>query len=203
VSGSNAVLVGIRYAIVLPYPRVRAVRQFSYQDGNGDPVELTAGTGYNADIESQPARLAPSFGQMWPVARVIVNAVQVDYVTGYGGTVTVSMTAGSSLITSPYRFSPAMVGLSLSVPGAGADGAALTTTIASLDEGGNAVAADNATTDVTDAAAYLGDPVPDQIQLAIMRLALFRYENRGSVLERERFFKTLRSELLNYRDLRL
>lgn len=84
VSGSNAVLVGIRYAIVLPYPPVQSISVFQYQDANGDVTQMTAGTNYIADFSSQPARLTPPFGQMWPVARVVVNAVQVDYVSGYG-----------------------------------------------------------------------------------------------------------------------
>src|SRR6185312_1480058 len=36
VSGSNAVLVGIRYAIVLPYPPVQSIAQFIYQNANGE-----------------------------------------------------------------------------------------------------------------------------------------------------------------------
>ena len=91
-------LVGIRYAIALPYPRVRWIVSFQYQDQNGEVQEMTVGVGqgqYNEDLSSQPARLTPPFGQMWPVARVITNAVQVDYATGYGGNITIGMTASS------------------------------------------------------------------------------------------------------------
>jgi hypothetical protein len=84
VSGANAVLVGIRYAIMLPCPPVTSIVQFTYQDANGNPVTMVDGTNYIKDLSSQPARLMPPFGQMWPVARVIANAVQVDYVCGYG-----------------------------------------------------------------------------------------------------------------------
>ena len=84
VSGSNAVLVGIRYAIVLPFPPVRSIDLFQYLDANGNTTALAeyAGSppsgGYVKDIISNPARLTPPFGQMWPVARVVVNAVEVQ-----------------------------------------------------------------------------------------------------------------------------
>ncbi|WP_420239256.1 hypothetical protein ACOBR2_06665 [Telmatobacter bradus] len=87
VSGSNAVLVGIRYAIALPWPQVRQIVNFTYQDENGNaqaftPVsssenDLDANLYCIQDLDSQPARLMPLFGSMWPVARVVANAVQV------------------------------------------------------------------------------------------------------------------------------
>jgi hypothetical protein len=96
VSGSNAILVGIRYAIALPWPQARSVELFQYLDQNGDTQEMEEGTDFIQDLDSQPARLMPLFGAMWPVARVVANAVQVDYVTGYWGSIPVQMTAGSA-----------------------------------------------------------------------------------------------------------
>jgi len=203
VSGSNAVLAGIRYAIALPYPRVRWVVDFQYQDQNGDVQDMTIGVGtgnYQEDLSSQPARLTPPFGQMWPVARVITNAVQVDYATGYGGNITIGMTASSAAITGT-TFYPESVGLSLSVPGAGPSGATLVTTIASVDDEGNGTAANTAATTVTGAVAYLGDPVPYAIQLEIMRLALYYYENRNFSPDKE-FINSVKRGLSPYRDLR-
>jgi hypothetical protein len=43
VSGSNAVLVGIRYAIVLPYPPVRQIESFIYQNANGQVTSMIVG----------------------------------------------------------------------------------------------------------------------------------------------------------------
>lgn len=205
VSGSNAVLVGIRYAIALPYPRVRAVTAFQYQDQNGNPQQLIASTNYVKDLSSQPARLTPLFGEMWPVARVVINAVQVDYVTGYGGTFVVDIAQGASLITGA-TFPQDFAGLAISIPGAGAGSpaGALNTTIASVDGGGNATLAVNASTTVANATAYVGDPVPEEVQVAIMRHALWHYENRGSTpSNRKDFFDSLKSQLNNFRDLRL
>lgn len=89
VSGSNAVLVGIRYAIVLPYPPVQSISAFQYLNANGTTTTMTSGTDYTQDLSSQPARLTPPFGSMWPVARVVPNAVEVDFVCGYGDAIAV------------------------------------------------------------------------------------------------------------------
>jgi len=203
VSGSNAVLVGIRYAIALPYPRVRGVVQFLYQDENGDPQTLIPGGTYILDIESQPARLMPLFGEMWPVARVVANAVQVDYLTGYGGNITIGVTASSAAITG-YVFNSSMVGLSLTVPGAGnSEGtAALVTAISAVDDSGNGTMANNAVFTVAGAYAYLGEPIPDLVQIAVMRLSNYYYENRTSSPDKN-FLDSVKQQLAPYRDLRL
>lgn len=214
VSGSNAVLVGIRYAIVLPYPPVRQIESFIYQNANGQvtsmivgpltiggvtntinqPISIntvlphglpsgatvviadnapllallngqasqvitvidandftlngtigtgasigTAGTvtGYNyvSDILSNPARLTPLFGQMWPVARVVVNAIEVQFQIGYAIPIPVSMDGTTGAVTSSYTFLATDVGRPLSVPGAGPGGGTLNTIVASVTDG--------------------------------------------------------------------
>jgi uncharacterized phiE125 gp8 family phage protein len=55
--------------------------------GDGTSISgggTVTGKNYVEDLLSQPARLTPVFGQMWPVARVVANAVQITYVCGYG-----------------------------------------------------------------------------------------------------------------------
>jgi hypothetical protein len=84
VSGSNAVLVGIRYAIVLPYSPVQSIDTFTYLANNQDTVTMQEGTDYRADLLSNPARLTPVWGAVWPVALVETNAVQITYTVGYG-----------------------------------------------------------------------------------------------------------------------
>lgn len=162
VSGSNALLVGIRYAIELPYPPVRSVT-IQYQNVNGSPTVMVAGTDFLVDLDSQPARLMPPFGAMWPVARVTANAVQVDYVLGYAAPVAASMTLGSALIGtgSPagFVFTAANVGQLISIPGAGAAGGTLNTVILSVNGSGVATARDKAVTavDVASTTALLVD----------------------------------------------
>ena len=84
VSGANALLVGLRYAISLPCPPVQSIDVFKYVDTNGGTTQLTANVGFIADLQSQPARLAPPFGSVWPAAQVVPNAIQIDYTAGYG-----------------------------------------------------------------------------------------------------------------------
>lgn len=205
VSGANAVLVGIRYAIIPPYPRVRAIVNFQYQDANGAVQQMTVGGNsgqYAKDLSSQPARLTPPFGQMWPVARVIPNAVQIDYVTGYGGQVSgIGMVINTKVITGA-TFQQDYMGLALCVKGAGTGGAVLNTTIAAVDVNGNATTADAAVATVTGADAWLGDPIPTDIQVAIMRLAAY-YDINRNLSPDEKFINSVKRMLAPFRDLRL
>jgi hypothetical protein len=202
VSGSNAVLVGIRYAIQLPCPKVRAVVNFQYQDQNGNPTQLINNETFFEDLASQPARLTPPFGQMWPVARVITNAVTVDYVTGYGGPATVSVAAASQAVTG-VTFYQEDVGLPISIPGAGPlvnnVATALSTTISAVDGSGNGTLATASTTAVANASAWLGKQVPQLIDVAIMLLVNQWYQNRD---ENADIPQSVKSILSPHRDLR-
>ena len=204
VSGSNAVLVGIRYAIALPWPQVRQLVAFQYQDANGAVQPMTAGTNFTADLDSQPARLTPMFGQMWPVARVVPNAVQVDYVTGYWGAITVGMTNGSAALTSAFKFLPRDVGSAITIPGAGApvngQPAALATTIASVDGSGAATLAAAASATAAGQSTTFGT-MPSSVRLAIMALAAYWYENR--VPDSDDIPFGVKALLYPYRDQRL
>lgn len=200
VSGSNAVLVGIRYAILLPYPPVTSITQFVYQDQNGNPQAMLAPANYNQDLSSQPARLTPLFGQMWPVARVVTNAVYVDYVCGYGGPISGVNIAASSAVTSGYTFLPTDAGRAITVNGAGVSEEDLLTTILSVDVSGNATLATAASTAVTSGTGYLGDPVPDMIKIAIKLLVSNWYEKR--LPDDADIPMAVKAVLSPYRDLR-
>lgn len=201
VSGSNAVLVGIRYAIALPLPPARAVVAFQFQDQNGGSQNMVAGTSYFEDLQSQPARLTPPFGQMWPVARVIANAINVDFICGYGGPVTVSVdpAVGGGLTLAGATFYPEDVGRAISIPGAGAAQATLSTTIASVANGIATLAA-AAQTAAPNVSAWLGLPVPQLISVAIMLLVARWYESR--LPDDSNVPQAVKSILGPYRDLR-
>jgi hypothetical protein len=201
VSGSNAVLVGIRYAVLLPFPQVRQIVNFQYQDENGAVQVMTAGVDFIQDLDSQPARLMPLFGTMWPVARVVSNAVQVDYVTGSQGQIAVSMLVASAAITSSFQFLPRDVGAALTIPGAGALGKPLVTSIAAVDVDGNATAADLASTTVQGVTAWFdGMPELRMAKLAIKALVLAWYENRG--MDTAAVSEGVKALLRPFRDLR-
>jgi len=182
VSGSNAVLVGIRYAIVLPYPPVQAIEAFAYLNANGTETDLVSTPGsFVQDLDSQPARLAPPFGQMWPVARVVPNAVRVDYRLGYASPVTVTASTSSTATASP-AFTAAHVGRPLSIPGAGPNRGTLNTVIQSVDGSGNATLRDQPAADVSAIAALLvdyGNPAHwELVKLAIKFLVNSWYVKR-------------------------
>jgi hypothetical protein len=277
VSGSNAILVGIRYALVLPFPPVQSIASFIYQNANGQVTSMIQGpnmiasvtntygaplqlvtstphglqtgsavtlagnsslisflngetfenvtvldantfllngtvgdgttsisgggtaTGYNYthDLASQPARLTPIFGQMWPVARVIVNAVQVEFVCGYGGPVTVSMDPNSTAITGA-TFASTDVGKPISIPGAGPNGDTLNTILAAVDGSGNGTTRTAAFTGVTDVTAVMN--IPEGIKTAIKLLTTYWYENR--VPDNNNIPMAVKAVLGPYRDLR-
>jgi hypothetical protein len=131
-----ALLAGIRYAIVLPYPPVNAIVNFQYENANGVVTVMNPATDYIQDLLSNPARLTPPFGQMWPVARVVLNAVQIDFQIGYARPL-VASTGGSppnmdEIQASTYMFLPTDVGRPISIPGAGPNGGTLNTAIAAV-----------------------------------------------------------------------
>ena len=214
VSGSNAVLVGIRYAIMLPYPPVQSIVNFQYQDSNGNPVVMDPATDYVQDLMSNPARLTPPFGRMWPVARVVVNAVQVDYSLGYASPIVVSNSATSKTVTATaYEFQTTDVGRPISIPGAGPvtpyapAGGVLNTVIAAVPGAPSASATlrDQATTATSDVTALLvntpsANPAHwSMIKDAIKLYVAGRYEKRLPDAEVQ---ESLNSVLWPVRDLR-
>ncbi len=79
--------------IEIPRPPLSALTHIKYIDGDG--VEQTWSTAsYYVETPSgpfaQPARVFPVFGESWPTARAQQNAVELEFVAGYG-------TAGSNV----------------------------------------------------------------------------------------------------------
>lgn len=71
--------------VLLPGGLVRSITTVAYTDANGVGQTLSAGSGYQADLDSQPARLLPpAAGGSWPATQSDkANAVQITYETGY------------------------------------------------------------------------------------------------------------------------
>jgi len=193
VSGSNAVLVGIRYAILLPYPPVNSILGFQYQDANGTATQMVQGSDYIADLMSNPARLTPLFGKMWPVARVVINAVQIDYSLGYAIPLTVTTAAASATVqSSSYQFQISDIGRPISIPFAGPEsdyapsGETLNTVITAVGSppNGTATLRDKAGNAASGVGALLvnapaGNPAHwEMIKNAIKLYVSGKYENR-------------------------
>lgn len=287
VSGSNAVLVGIRYAIVLPYPPVRNLVAFNYLNANGlttsmiigplaiasvvnlsgQPLAINTavphtlasgasvtfagnlalvsviggnsavivvtgdsqftvlgvngtgsaipGTGtatgfnFNQDLSGNPARLAPVFGQMWPVARVTLNAVQVDYTLGYANPILVTVAASSGVVaSSDYAFQLTDIGRPLSIPNAGVNAQTLNTIVTGLTGSppdGGAIIRDAASTAVEDQVSLIvNTPSANvahwaKIKRAICTMTLQSYLGR---IPRQEIEDTVQKILYPVRDLR-
>jgi hypothetical protein len=70
------------YPIELPRPPLRSVVSVSYYNGTGDLVVIDPST-YQVSTGT-PGRVAPAFGQVWPVPQPRMDAVAIRYVAGYG-----------------------------------------------------------------------------------------------------------------------
>lgn len=68
--------------IRLPRSPVSSVTSITYVDTAGDTQTLSS-TLYRTDLFSQPARITPVYGSVWPVPREVTNAVIVTFVSAY------------------------------------------------------------------------------------------------------------------------
>lgn len=69
--------------IVLPLPPLQSVSSIKYYDTDGNQQTLSSSL-YSVDTQSQPGRITPAYGESWPDTRTINNAVEVNFVAGYG-----------------------------------------------------------------------------------------------------------------------
>jgi hypothetical protein len=70
-------------AFKLPLGPVTSVPAIGYIDGNGVPQTLSPSQ-YVTDLTTLPPRVTPLYGQIWPVPRYQVGAVNVTFIAGYG-----------------------------------------------------------------------------------------------------------------------
>lgn len=210
--GANAFLAGLQYAFELPLPPVQRIVLFQYLDANGNTTVMAEPANYTSDLQSNPARLAPPFGQFWPVARVVPNAVQLDYEVGYAMSLTVS-SAGSppdlkTLSAADYIFQPSDVGRPISVVGGGPDGGTLNTFVDAVSSPlSTATLRDALATVVASMPALLvnapnGDPAHwALIKSGIRMLAGSWYDKRTP--DQNRIPESVKAVLGPVRDLRL
>jgi hypothetical protein len=72
------------YSVVyLPRPPVQSVTSVQYLDTDGD-LQTFASNQYVTDVASEPARIMPPPGVVWPTTMAEINSVMVTYVAGYG-----------------------------------------------------------------------------------------------------------------------
>ena len=199
----NAALAAVLNTQSQLYVNLIDASNFSINGTSGTGSTISAGgtvTGYNfvQDIVSKPARLTPIFGQFWPVARVVVNAVQIDYVCGYGGPLTVSTSAGSPILGAAV-FAASDIGKTISIPGAAPWGSTLNTIILSVDGSGIGTMAAVPETTLSNVVAVYN--VPESIKTAIKLLTTYWYETR--VPDETNIPMAVKAILGPWRDLRV
>jgi len=69
--------------IKLPYPPLQSVTSVKYTDTTGIQQTLVT-TEYTVDTKAQPGRIKPAWGKTWPSIRSEMNAVEIQFVAGYG-----------------------------------------------------------------------------------------------------------------------
>jgi len=74
---------GLLGVIEIPRPPTQSVTSITYLDTNGDSQTLSA-SNYVVTTNSTPARIVPADGEQWPDTQVMVDAVTIRIVAGYG-----------------------------------------------------------------------------------------------------------------------
>ena len=69
--------------IQLPRAPLQSITHVKYYDTDG-AQQTWSSAEYTVDTESSPGRLAPAYGYTWPSHRVQLNAIEVEYIAGYG-----------------------------------------------------------------------------------------------------------------------
>lgn len=69
--------------ILLPGAPVKSVTSISYVDEAG-ATQVLDSADYRIDVSSEPARITPAYGKVWPTIRHVIGAITVEYVLGEG-----------------------------------------------------------------------------------------------------------------------
>lgn len=67
----------------IPLPTLQSVTSVKYTGSNGAEQTLSSAA-YQVDSDSEPARIVPAYGYLWPVTLNQLNTVRIRYVCGYG-----------------------------------------------------------------------------------------------------------------------
>jgi uncharacterized phiE125 gp8 family phage protein len=71
------------HPIFLPYPPLQSITSIKYYDTAGDQ-QTWSNTLYTVDTKSEPGKVYPNYGEIYPSTRLQYNAVEIIFVAGYG-----------------------------------------------------------------------------------------------------------------------
>lgn len=69
------------YEIELRRPPIQTVSFVKYTTGG--VLTTFSSANYQVDINTEPGRIRPAYGLCWPVAQIVQNSVQIQFVAGY------------------------------------------------------------------------------------------------------------------------
>ena len=81
-----------QHAIEIEKSRVQQVTAINYLDMSGN-LQVMPAAQYVVDYSSEPCRITPVFGQIWPIPMPQIGACNVQFVAGYAAPVTFSGSA--------------------------------------------------------------------------------------------------------------
>ena len=75
--------VNRKNGIILPLPPVQSVTHIKYKDTSGTLQTLSASL-YSLSNMKDPGIIVPVYGQTWPETQDVIEAVEIQFVAGYG-----------------------------------------------------------------------------------------------------------------------
>ena len=70
--------------LLLQKSPIQSVDSIIYTDMAGSTQTIVQGTDYVTDLDSEPGRITPPFGRVWPIPLPQIAAVRVTFTAGYG-----------------------------------------------------------------------------------------------------------------------
>ncbi len=89
------------HAIILEKSQVRVVNAIQYLDMNG-VSQIMPPANYTVDTTSEPCRITPVFGQIWPIPLPQIGAIEVDFAAGYTVPFSANPINGTLTIEGPW-----------------------------------------------------------------------------------------------------
>lgn len=86
------------HAVLLNKSTVLDVSSIKYTDMAGIQQTMPA-TDYIAELSTEPARITPVFGKIWPIPLPQIGAVEVNFVSGYATPITADATANTITVS--------------------------------------------------------------------------------------------------------
>jgi hypothetical protein len=190
--------------IQMPYPPFQSIDFVKYIDTAGEVQTMPRDISYGTDNSNpfycyqmepgggiKPARVAPMWARPYPPERLVLSNTMVQFRCGYGGPLSnVSIAANSKALTVPgFTFNPddapqieGDTGTAITITGGLGTNEDLVTTVASVDDEGNATLAEAAGVAISGGAGWLGAQIPDALRLSILFRGQFFFE-QGAVVD--------------------